>query len=210
MKQKASKTAKRRGFRFVNFTSNVTGTGFSLEKDCSLQNEYVVNDNQTYSAPYEFSLNVDDLINPSKTSRRSKNNNNPPRPQNSFLLFRKDFEAKYRSLHKGEKIFAKKVSSLAAENWKEQSPLVKWLFKQLEFEALNKHKEMFPQYRYRPNKKKQSPNNILGGSYLNCVTLQSQFIEIPTQPSTSLDVFTAKVSDNNTTDIVDDSNTFRR
>ncbi|CAG8772544.1 25506_t:CDS:1, partial [Gigaspora rosea] len=113
----------------------------------------------------------------------------PPRPQNSFLLFRRDFAAKYRSLHKGETIYAKKVSSLAAENWKEQSPYVKWFFKQLESEALNKHREMFPHYRYRPNKNKQNHN---GESCLDFVTLQSQVIEIPAQTSTILDVSTAK------------------
>ncbi|KAF0538241.1 MATA-HMG [Gigaspora margarita] len=162
-----------------------------------------------HTVPYEFSLNFDDLIYSSKTSRRSKNNNDPPGPQDSFVLFRKDFEAKYRLLHKGEKIVSKKISSLAAESWNVQPPFLKSFFKQLEFEALNKHKEMSPHYRYRPSKKKKPSNNVLGEICLNFVTLQSQVIEIPTQTSTILDVPTAKVSDNNTIDVVDDSNTFR-
>ncbi|CAG8828524.1 29503_t:CDS:2, partial [Gigaspora margarita] len=186
-KKKANKTAKGRGFRFVNFTSNVTRAGFSCANDSSLQNEYAVNDEQTHTVPYEVSLNVDDLIYPSKTSRRSKNNNDPPRPQNSFVLFRRDFEAKYRLFHKGEKIGSKKISSLAAESWNAKPPFVRSFFKQSEFEALNKHKKMFPHYRYRPNKKKQTLNNVLGESCLNFVTLQSQVIEIPTQTSTILD-----------------------
>ncbi|RIB18093.1 hypothetical protein C2G38_1893100, partial [Gigaspora rosea] len=77
-----------------------------------------------------------------------------PRPQNSFVLFRKDFEAKYRLLHKDENIFSKKISSLAALSWNKQPPSVRFYFKQLENKALNKHQEMFPNYRYRPNKKK--------------------------------------------------------
>ncbi|KAF0414352.1 MATA-HMG [Gigaspora margarita] len=208
MKTRAKKTAKSRGIRFVNFSSNVTGAGFSCVNDCSLQNEYVVNDEQTHTVPYKLSLNVDDLINPSKTSRRLKKTKDPPRPQNSFVLFRRDFEVKYRLLHKDEKIVSKKISSLAAESWNIQPPSVKSFFKQLEFKAFNKHKEMFPNYRYQPNKKKQTPNNVLGESCLDLMTLQSQAIEIPIQTSTIFDVPTAKVSDNITTDVVDASNTF--
>ncbi|CAG8827875.1 40024_t:CDS:1 [Gigaspora margarita] len=208
MKTRAKKTVKSRGLRFVNFSSNVNGAGFSCVNDCSLQNEYVVNDEQTHTVPYKLSLNVDDLINPSKTSRRLKKTKDPPRPQNSFVLFRRDFEVKYRLLHKDEKIVSKKISSLAAKSWNIQPPSVKSFFKQLEFKAFNKHKEMFPDYRYQPNKKKQTPNNVLGESCLDLMTLQSQAIEIPIQTSTLLDVPTAKVSDNITTDVVDASNTF--
>ncbi|RIB27526.1 hypothetical protein C2G38_2029315 [Gigaspora rosea] len=208
MKQKrASKTAKSRGIRFASIiTSNVTRAG-SCANGCSFQNEYVINDEQTHTVPYELSLKVDDLICPSSTSRRSKKNDDPPRPQNSFLLFRRDFAAKYRLLHKDEKPSSKKISSLAAESWNVQPPLVRVFFKQLEFEALYKHQEMFPNYRYQPNKKKPKPNNVLGESCLNFVTLQSQVIETPIQTSTILDVPTAKVSDNNTDDVVDDLNT---
>ncbi|RIB18092.1 hypothetical protein C2G38_1911169, partial [Gigaspora rosea] len=77
-----------------------------------------------------------------------------PRPQNSFVLFRRDFEAKYRSQHKNETIFSKEISSLAALSWNKQPPSVRFYFKQLENKALEKHKELFPHYRYRPNKKK--------------------------------------------------------
>ncbi|CAG8725079.1 11306_t:CDS:2, partial [Dentiscutata heterogama] len=134
MKKRASKTAKSRGIRFVNITPNVTRAGSSsCVNGYSLQNEYVINDEQprTVQVPYELTLNVDDLIYPSKNSRRSKKTDDPPRPQNSFLLFRRDFEAKYRLLHKNEKIFSKKISTLAAE-------------------------------RYKPNKKKQDPNVLEG------------------------------------------------
>ncbi|RIB28444.1 hypothetical protein C2G38_1898493, partial [Gigaspora rosea] len=75
-----------------------------------------------------------------------------PRPQNSFLLFRKDFAARHRSLHKGKKISSKEISTLAAERWNEQPPSVRLFFRQLELKALDKHKELFPNYRYQPNK----------------------------------------------------------
>ncbi|CAG8556926.1 38665_t:CDS:1 [Gigaspora margarita] len=209
MKQRASKTAKSRDIRFVSIiTSNVTRVGSSCANGYSFQNEYVINDEQTNSAPYKLSLNVENLINPSKTSRRSKKTNDPPRPQNSFVLFRRDFEAKYRLLHKGEKIFSKKISSLAAKYWNVQPSSVRGFFKNLECMALDKHKKMFPHYRYRPNKKKQNHNSALGENCLNFVTSQPQVIGTPTQTSTILDEPTAKVSDNNTNNVVDDSNTF--
>ncbi|KAF0429702.1 MATA-HMG [Gigaspora margarita] len=209
MKERASKTAKSRGIRFASIiTSNVTRVGSSCANGYSFQNEYVINDEQKHTVPYKLSLNIDDLINPSKTSRRSKKTNDPPRPQNCFVLFRRDFEVKYRLLHKDENIFSKKISSLAAESWNVQPPSVRFFFKQLEVKALNKHQEMFPNYRYQPNKKKQNPNNVLGESCLNFVTSQSQVIESPTQTSPILNVPTTKVSNNDTNVVVDYSNTF--
>ncbi|CAG8790666.1 15281_t:CDS:2, partial [Dentiscutata erythropus] len=65
-----------------------------------------------------------------------------------------------------------------AERWSIQPPLVRIYFKQLEQEALKKHSEMYPNYKYRPNKKKQDLN-VLEES-LTFVTSQSQ---IPTQSS---------------------------
>ncbi|CAG8788765.1 32148_t:CDS:1, partial [Racocetra persica] len=159
----------------------------------------------TVPAPYELTIDADELIYPSTNSRRSKKTNEPPRPQNSFLLFRKDFEAKYRSLHKGEKIIAKKISSLAAQRWSEQPPSVRIFFKQLEIKALKKHKEMFPNYRYQPNKKKQDlKNNVLeDANCLNSGTLSPQSVESSGPSSESLDPSTT-----NSQDVVHDINTF--
>ncbi|CAG8766417.1 26541_t:CDS:1 [Dentiscutata erythropus] len=195
MKKRASKTAKSRDIRFVNITPNVTRAGSSsCVNGHSLQNEYAIN---------ELTLDVENLIYPSNNLRRSRKTDDPPRPQNSFLLFRKDFVAKYRLLHQNEKISLIKISKLAAERWNVQPPSVRIFFKQLELKALKKHKEMYPNYRYSPNKKKKNPN-VLGGNF-SFVTSQSQDIEIPTQPS---DILETKVFDNNTYDVMYDSNTY--
>ncbi|CAG8822704.1 23339_t:CDS:1, partial [Gigaspora margarita] len=205
MKIKANKTAKSRGIRFVNITSNVG----SPRADGCFHNEYVINDEQAHTvrAPYELTLNIDEIIYPSKNPYRSTKTDEPPRPQNSFLLFRKDFEAKHRSLHKGEKISSQKISSLAAERWNKQPPSVRLFFRKLEDKALEKHKEMYPNYRYQPNKKKQDhPNNVIEENLLNFETFQSQ--DTPTQPSNILETYTTSVSGHNTENIVYDSNIF--
>ncbi|CAG8714253.1 13016_t:CDS:2 [Cetraspora pellucida] len=187
--KKANKTAKSRGIRFVsNITPNVTGAGsrISCADGISLQNEYVINDEQlhTVPAPYELTLDVDELIYPSNNPRRYKKTNDPPRPQNSFLLFRKDFEAKYRSLHQGEKIIAKKISSLAAQRWNEQPP--------------------------SPNKKKDFKNNGSEkiNNYLNSKTLPQPGAENSDQSPEIVNSSTTDASYVSSQDVVYDTNTF--
>ncbi|CAG8791525.1 8457_t:CDS:1, partial [Dentiscutata erythropus] len=116
MTTRTSKTAKSRGFRFVNITPNVTRSGSpSCVNGRSL---YVFNDEQlyTFQVPYQLTLNEKDLIYPSSRSRKTGD------PPDSFLLFRKDFVAKYQLLHQNETICPKKISSLAAARWNEQPP----------------------------------------------------------------------------------------
>ncbi|KAF0496957.1 MATA-HMG [Gigaspora margarita] len=178
MENRASETAKSRDIHFVNIiTSNVPGVGSYCANGYSLKDEYDIDDEQLHTVPYMLSINIDDLTYPSRTSRRSKKTNKPPRPQNSFLLFRRDFEAKYRLLHKNEKIYSKTISTLAAASWNQQPPFVRYFFKKLECYALNKHQLMYPQYRYRPNKKK---GNVIGERCLNNVPQASTMLDDPT------------------------------
>ncbi|CAG8812165.1 33615_t:CDS:2, partial [Racocetra persica] len=165
------------GIQFVsNITPNIGSQMFRAD-GVSFQNEYVINDEQLHAVPAPYELTID----------------------NSFLLFRKDFEAKYRSLHKGEKIFSPNISSLASQSWSEQPPSVRMFFKQLENKALKKHKDMFPNYQYKPQ----------DANFLNSWTLPLQSVENSgPSPETSTTNVLYLNSQDDSQDVVHDINTF--
>ncbi|CAG8688637.1 14012_t:CDS:1 [Dentiscutata erythropus] len=116
--------------------------------------------------PIELTIKRDELISPSIDSRNASNHDkNPekyktPRPLNSFMLFRKNFQAELKSL--GVDIKNGTISRLASKIWKEQPDPVKNYFK-IAAEAASKiHKEKNPSYRYSPqkNRKKVKSNKI--------------------------------------------------
>ncbi|CAG8789993.1 27053_t:CDS:1, partial [Dentiscutata erythropus] len=156
-------------------------TGPSSCVNRSFENVYIINGEQphTVQVPYSLTLNVEELISPSS---RSENTGKPPRPQNSFFLFRRDFEAKQRLLHKKkeETIYSKIISPLAADEWSKLSPLERVYFKELEQEALKKHSDLYPDYKYRPKKKKKDPNVGL--------TFVASQLEIPTPVNCTSDI----------------------
>ncbi|CAG8439803.1 8090_t:CDS:1 [Cetraspora pellucida] len=81
-----------------------------------------------------------------KSNKFSKNpySLSPPRPQTAFVLFRRDFSAKLKL--KKMKMSNEDVSRLASEEWSKQPKEV------LENLAQDRHKEIYPDYRYSPKK----------------------------------------------------------
>ncbi|CAG8671892.1 6108_t:CDS:2, partial [Scutellospora calospora] len=88
-------------------------------------------------------------------------------PKNfSLKSFWKDFAVAHRSLHKGVKFFERDISTLAAKKWSEQPASVRIFFRQLELIALKKHKEIYPNYSYKPKKKSLNfQNGDLEGNF---------------------------------------------
>ncbi|KAF0433380.1 MATA-HMG [Gigaspora margarita] len=113
---------------------------------------------QISNPPYNLSLSLDILLAPSR-----KSPTHLPRPQNSFVLFRKDYNARMRLLNsiKSENLSAKCISANAKVEWSRQPATVKNFFKVLAKEADKRHKKMFPHYKYQPkckSKDKRSEN----------------------------------------------------
>ncbi|CAG8670484.1 32147_t:CDS:1, partial [Racocetra persica] len=111
---------------------------------------------QVANPPYRLVLSLDVLLAPSRRSLTHL-----PRPQNSFLLFRKDYNERMRlsSRNKSKKLSAKTISENAKLEWSQQSPIVKNFFKVLAKEADKRHKQMFPNYKYQPKCKPKDNDN---------------------------------------------------
>ncbi|CAG8732236.1 9944_t:CDS:1 [Racocetra fulgida] len=111
---------------------------------------------QIANPPYYLVLPLDILLAPSRRSLTHL-----PRPQNSFLLFRKDYNERMRLLNhnKSKKLNAKMISKNAKLEWNRQPPIVKNFFKVLEREADKRHKQMYPNYKYQPKCKPKDNDN---------------------------------------------------
>ncbi|CAG8492348.1 23854_t:CDS:1 [Dentiscutata erythropus] len=127
------------------FTSNITH---------SFREEFL-----QFSPPYKLTIKPNDLISPSLSSRNAvKHKNNPekfkkPRPLNSFMLFRKNFQAELKSL--GVKITNEEVSGLASKIWEEQPASVKYYFDIAAKAADEEHKKDNPNYIFSRKKSSQ-------------------------------------------------------
>lgn len=85
--------------------------------------------------------------------RRTRNKQNPPRPLNSFILYRKDNHLKVLE-KSGEKISNNEVSKILSQRWRDEPDHVKAKYKELAERAKEEHRKLYPDYRYRPRKVK--------------------------------------------------------
>ncbi|CAG8546975.1 11517_t:CDS:1 [Acaulospora morrowiae] len=102
--------------------------------------------------------NLDELIKTSPGSRRTKNymkkkKEHPSRPLNKFMIFRKNYEEGLRQKKEATKIEA--VSKDAANEWKKlKGSHVSALFEEISKLAELYHKVQYPDYKFKPCKKK--------------------------------------------------------
>src|SRR6266516_5574391 len=76
---------------------------------------------------YSFFLPIETLINNSKTSRRRKEpRDKSPRPQNSWILYRRDQTARYKESFKGD--LSSNISKCIAEAWRSETDETKEAF----------------------------------------------------------------------------------
>ncbi|CAG8807216.1 27014_t:CDS:2, partial [Dentiscutata erythropus] len=83
----------------------------------------------------------------------------PPRPQNRFLLYRKNLSANLHNQLLG--LGVKGISSLAAQLWNDESREVKEFYNRLADLAKRIHKKVYPYYKFTPKnvKRKSATNN---------------------------------------------------
>ncbi|CAG8473489.1 2226_t:CDS:1, partial [Paraglomus brasilianum] len=108
--------------------------------------------------PYILTLCLDVLLDPTYNQRKSL-----PRSQNSWILFRKDFEGRLRAQFPDKSFTIHEVSKIAGNQWKVQPGLVKAYFGVLSKLAQERHKRAYPDYVYKPRRTKQRKRN---GEYL--------------------------------------------
>ncbi|CAG8482786.1 22610_t:CDS:2 [Dentiscutata erythropus] len=105
--------------------------------------------------PYDLTLPVEELL----SSRKRKKSQKPPRAQNKFILFRKDYTARARKQDpdRTKLMNTHDFSREASQQWEDHSPQVKLFFTILATVATERHKAIYPGYVYEPEKKKDKP-----------------------------------------------------
>ncbi|GBB88428.1 hypothetical protein RclHR1_00150024 [Rhizophagus clarus] len=109
------------------------------------------------STNYNFTLDIETLLNNSTTTRRAMRLQRKgelcytPRPQNPFMLYRRDMSA--RSEFVGIK--SSETSKQIGKMWKNETSEVKDLFNALARLAEKRHSEKYSDYSYSPKRKKK-------------------------------------------------------
>ncbi|CAG8579388.1 8648_t:CDS:1 [Ambispora gerdemannii] len=103
--------------------------------------------------PYKLTLSIEELTKPA-VKKRDKS----PRPQNSWIIFRRDHEAHLRLCNQHVKLNVKETAKECSLKWKMLSSEVKYFFKILEKIACKNHQNLYPDYKYKPKNAKDSKN----------------------------------------------------
>nr|ANQ32153.1 MATA-HMG [Rhizophagus irregularis] len=105
-----------------------------------------------FLSTYDFAIKVEVLLANSRGNRRPRRNSGPPRPQNAFILYRRDKAKKHKNEHKG--LRSCDISKKIAKMWSEETPEVKVLFEALSRLSEKAHNKKYGNYKYRPMSKK--------------------------------------------------------
>ncbi|CAG8716217.1 627_t:CDS:1 [Racocetra persica] len=102
-------------------------------------------------------LEIKDLIAP--RPKKNRNRQKIPRPQNPFVIFRRNAQAKMEASLETEmkESMLTLVSKTAGEDWKKANAEVKSVFNYLATLAKKVHEKTYPDYVYKPRKKANSP-----------------------------------------------------
>ncbi|CAG8590359.1 543_t:CDS:2 [Ambispora gerdemannii] len=100
---------------------------------------------------YQLTLSLNELTKSAVKKRR-----NPPRPQNSWIIFRRDYEAYLRLCNQNVKSKVKETAKECSLKWRNLSSEVKHFFKILEKIACENHKRTYPNYKYKPKHAKNT------------------------------------------------------
>ncbi|RIA92985.1 hypothetical protein C1645_763454, partial [Glomus cerebriforme] len=116
-------------------------------------------ENLIYSSNYRFTIDIEDLLNNSTKTRRAKRYekkriNKPPRPQNAFIIYRRNKVAELKIIFEGQK--SANISRIVGEYWREEEKEVKELFEAISRVAEKRHSDKYKDYVYEP--KKPNPN----------------------------------------------------
>ncbi|CAG8508188.1 16242_t:CDS:1 [Funneliformis mosseae] len=115
-----------------------------------------------YSSNYKFTLGIEELIVNSTTSRRATRGkrSEPPRPQNSYILYLRDTTARIKKDPEFIKEPTKRMTKVISKMWKNEIQSVKDVFEALANLARKRHLKNYLGYQYKPRKsmKKKSVN----------------------------------------------------
>ncbi|CAG8626042.1 6825_t:CDS:1, partial [Paraglomus occultum] len=110
--------------------------------------------------PYSLTASLDTLLNPKPTNSRRKKNCYPPRPRNSWLIFRIDYKNKLRAADPDQPPTIENVSRRASKDWANQSDKVKQFFTVLSKIAKKLHEDSYPNYIYAPRRNNRNEKYV--------------------------------------------------
>src|SRR5205814_295939 len=118
------------------------------------------------AASYQFTLDISVLIQSSQKSRRAikyrkTGEGKPPRPQNNWMLYRRDMNERLNLTSKDyvELKSSSKKSKKISEMWNNERKEVRDLFSLLARWAEEEHSKIYKDYKYRPEKNQESKSN---------------------------------------------------
>ncbi|CAG8485320.1 6342_t:CDS:2 [Paraglomus occultum] len=143
--------------------------------------------NLLQNPPFKHTLPLEKLLDPtpSPRSRRRAKTCYAPRPQNAFILYRRDFVE--RVARANGKMVLHSISKKASECWNNESIEVRHYFIVLADLCKKRHAERFPGYKYSPRQKRDryDNNNVVPSQTAH--ESQFQFISaLNNSPSPSL------------------------
>ncbi|CAG8635093.1 2614_t:CDS:1, partial [Ambispora gerdemannii] len=99
-------------------------------------------------SPYQLTLSIEELT---KAAVKKRGNSDiPPRPQNSWIIFRRDYEAYLRLCNQHVKQNVKETAKECSLKWQNLSSEAKHFFKILEKIAFENYKRIYPNYKFKP------------------------------------------------------------
>ncbi|RIB09383.1 hypothetical protein C2G38_2108716 [Gigaspora rosea] len=113
---------------------------------------------------YQITLPQEKLLAPHKRKRQSRK---PPRAQNKFILFRKDYIARARKEDpvRTKSMNTRDFSKEAKQQWDAQPAEVKRLFTIMADVAAERHKATYPGYIYEPEKTEKRKDKHLSEEF---------------------------------------------
>jgi len=112
---------------------------------------------------FRLFLSVNELISPSQMSRTFRRDESIPRPQNAFIIYRRNLVASLKE--KCGDVRFRDISDEASEAWRNERQEVKQFFKCLAVMGKIVHSQKWPGYIYKPKRKAKAQHD--GGTYVS-------------------------------------------
>jgi hypothetical protein len=135
------------------------------------------NDEQIVKIPKDLlTLDIETLSNSSKKNKSKKNE--APRPQNPFIIYKRDMEAKLRQLDEYKQLPGTGLSKLIGQMWNNETDKVKKVYQDLSNIAKTNHKISHKGYTFKPTRckpeekpKKENETPVVVDSFNNNIFL---------------------------------------
>ncbi|KAL1919249.1 uncharacterized protein VTP21DRAFT_1941 [Calcarisporiella thermophila] len=108
------------------------------------------------SAPSISQSGAPSLTTPTSRLTNIRNGKKIPRPRNSFIIYRQERQREINNVYAG--ISNNDISKIVGELWSLESDEVKEAYRALAEEEKRLHKERYPEYKYKPRKRRKKPD----------------------------------------------------